>query len=866
LSASWEKIEEIFLAALPHTPDSRAAHLDAACGDDSTLRAEVESLLASHDNASAFLETPAMTFASDLLPDELTAQTSNDIAGQRIGHYQLIREIGRGGMGTVYLATRADAQYEKLVAIKVVRRGLDTEDILRRFRHERQILANLDHPNIARLIDGGTTDDGLPYLVMDFVEGVPLGKYADAHQLSINERLKLFRTVCAAVHYAHQHLIIHRDIKPSNILVTDEGEAKLLDFGIAKLLDPEQSQEDAHTLTEFRVMTPDYASPEQVRGGAITTATDIYSLGVLLYELLTGHRPFQHKTQRADASSSFLIAVDEPLKPSVAVNRIDEAASAHGSQSARVTSQTISRTRSADVATLHRRLSGDLDNIILKAMHSEPQRRYASVEQFSEDIARHLEGLPVIARKDTLKYRTAKFVRRNRLGVVAAGIVALSLLGGIVATAWQARAARQEKARAESVSAFLKKMLAYSNPMIQVEGKNNGGTTMTDVLDEAAKRLDSGEFAGQPEVRAELEKIIGESYNGQGKLDLWEAHLKKYIAIQRSLHGDSDSRTLVALADLATIINHTDLAESEKIFRQVLPAMRTEQRKGNIKADDLAGALINFGYLRRTQGDSREAESAFRESLSLSSQLSNEERHWIAITRSTLASTLADQGRFDEALATSREAVNESREMNRTDTPDFGFVLTVFGGFLTDTGDFAAADASLKEAETILRERQSPTSLWLGDNLRNQAISFYRQGKYAEAQNRIIETEKIYLESFGASYDHYPTVLIIRGLILDKTGNSTEGEKILREALRLRVATLPKEHFWIALARGALGECLTTQQRFNEAEPLLTESYYMLNSKLGARDPRTVEAVRRLSNLYQVWNKPEQAARYRASS
>ena len=402
--------------------------------------------------------------------------------------------------------------------------------------------------------------------------------------------------------------------------------------------------------------------------------------------------------------------------------------------------------------------------------------------------------------------------------------------------------------------------------MIRVGGKNTGITTMTDVLDEAAKRLDSEEFAGQPEVRAELEKLIGESYNGQGKLDLWEEHLKKYIAIQRSLHADDDPQTLVAMADLAVIINHTDLSESEKIFRQVLPNMRTEHRKGNIKADDLANALINFGYLRRTQGDSREAEAAFRESLALSSELSNEERHWNAITRSTLASTLADQGRFDEALETSRQAVAESREMNRTDTPDFGFVLTVFGGFLTDKGDYAAADASLKEAETILRERQSPTSLWLGDNLRNQAISFYRQGKYAESQSRITETEKIYLASFGASYDHYPTVLIIKGLILDKTGKSQEGEKILREALKLRVAFLPREHFWIAVAQDALGECLTTQKRYDEAEPLLVESYRTLNSKLGQHDPRTVEAQRRLANLYQAWNKPEQAMHYRASS
>jgi tetratricopeptide (TPR) repeat protein len=274
----------------------------------------------------------------------------------------------------------------------------------------------------------------------------------------------------------------------------------------------------------------------------------------------------------------------------------------------------------------------------------------------------------------------------------------------------------------------------------------------------------------------------------------------------------------------AMALEHKDMAESEKIYRRVLPSMRTEQRRGTIKAQDLAQALVNFGYLRRTQGDSREAEALFREALALSSDLPGVQYFLIGMTRSTLASTLADQGKFEAALQTAREGVADYRRAGRTDAPDYGFSLTILGGFLTDRGDYAEADAALGEAEAVLRRRQSSSSLWLGDNLRNQAISLYRQGRYAESQDRITETEKIYLGSYGPSYDQYPTVLIFKGLILDKTGRSQEGERILREALRLRVESLPAEHFWVAVAKGALGECLTTQNAIRKPNHSLTKA------------------------------------------
>ena len=856
----WARLKDLFRVAIECDPAGRAAYLDEACADDTVLRAEISSLLASHDHAENFIESPAFADAVKAL----TESPTETVAGRRVGSYRLIREIGRGGMGTVYLAERADEQYEKLVAIKVVRRGMDSEEILRRFYNERQILASLDHPNIARLLDGGTTEDGLPFLVMEYVEGVPVMDYCDERRLTINERLRLFRTVCAAVQHAHQNLVVHRDLKPSNILVTPDGTPKLLDFGIAKVLSPELSTlATEQTRTDLRVLTPDYASPEQARGERLTTTSDVYSLGVVLYELLTGHRPYR-SLNAPPHELARLICEQDPAKPSTTIAGAEVFPQSSGKPPAAVTSKSVCLARDTQPDKLRRQLSGDLDNIILMALRKEPARRYATVGQFSEDIRRHLEGLPVAARKDTFKYRAAKFMRRNRLGVAAACVVALSLLGGMLTTVWQARAARREKANAESVSAFLEKMLAYSNPLIKAPGKDGGETTMKDVLDEAAVRLDGEEFSGQLEVRAELEKIISESYAGQGRQDLWELHLGKYIAIQRSLHGDEDPRTIVAMTMWAMALEHKDMAESEKIYRRVLPPMRTEQRRGTIKAKDLAQALVNFGYLRRTQGDSKEAEDLFREALALSSDLRDDQYFLIGMTRSTLASTLADQGKFEAALETAREGVEDYRRNGRTDAPDYGFSLTILGGFLTDRGVYAEADAALGEAEAVLRRRQSPSSLWLGDNLRNQAISLYRQGRYAASHDRITETEKIYLGSYGPSYDQYPTVLIIKGLILDKTGKSREGERILREALKLRVESLPAGHFWVAVAKGALGECLTTQKRYAEAELLLDESYASLNERLGPSDPRTSEAARRLASLYEAWDKPGQAAKYRA--
>ncbi|MGA9772529.1 MAG: protein kinase [Blastocatellia bacterium] len=414
----WNEIKRIFNEVADLSPTEQSGYLDSAC-EDTEMRRELEQMLAA-DRANSFTQSPLAYLADD---------ESAHFKDRKIGRYRILGEVGRGGMGTVFAALRDDGEFEQKAAVKIIRRGLNTHMIARRFRQERQILASLEHANIARLLDGGMSEEGLPFYVMEFIEGEPIDRYCGSRELNVTARLELFRQVCAAVSYAHRRLIVHRDLKPSNILVTESGQVKLLDFGIAKVLSRDAGQ-SRNTATQLGMMTPDYASPEQFRGEPVTTATDVYSLGIVLYELLAGAPPYELTGLRLDEMLK-LVCETEPHKPSEA-----NADAKNILSSGRLSVQAS-------------QLKGDLDNIILKALKKEPERRYDSVEQFSEDIRRYLEGLPVLARADTFAYRASKFVKRNKVSVMAASLIFLALIAGILGTAYQARAAQRERARAE---------------------------------------------------------------------------------------------------------------------------------------------------------------------------------------------------------------------------------------------------------------------------------------------------------------------------------------------------------------------------------------------------------------------------------
>src|SRR5437667_2703809 len=544
---------ELFKRTLDCPGEQRSVFLKEACGEDLELRCEVEALLKFNDQGDEFLEQPAIEIGfkaflhGALKPD------------QRIGTYRVVAQIGSGGMGEVYLGH--DQKLNRQVAVKLVRFGIRGEETARHFRRQAQILASLNHLNIAQLYGAEITPDCFSFLIMEYVEGVRIDKYCDDNQLSVRDRLEMFRRVCGAVHYAHQRLIIHRDLKPANILITKEGQPNLLDFGIAKLLDPEASIAGEQTVTFAAAMTPEYARPEQVRGESMTTASDVYSLGVVLYELLTGQRPYRLTSRRPEELSR-AITEQTPARPSSIV----------------VTAPPPPEKPGPDRRRGRRRheLRGDLDNIVLMAMRKEPARRYESAAQFSADIQRHLEGLPVVARKDTFTYRASKFIRRHRVAVAAALLILLSLVGGIIATTWQAQAARHEKAKAEDVKNALVRMLNYSNPIV-FSPQNNGQKTVKEILDETAKQLKNGEFSNQPEIKVELEQIIAECYFGEGNYALGGKHMEEYHDHHRKLYGEDDAKTLVASEKRAFMLfSEGKLTESEKHYRKTLPLMRNE--------------------------------------------------------------------------------------------------------------------------------------------------------------------------------------------------------------------------------------------------------------------------------------------------
>lgn len=423
----WQQIKDVLAVAVPLKGRERTAYLGEMCADDAELRREVESLIAADEVAGTSF--PLMPAANLGLVAGLLDAYRPERVGRRIGAYDLVAELGQGGMGEVFAAVRADGHYDQKVALKLVRAGYATAGVVERFRAERQILAGLEHPNIARLLDGGTTDAGTPYLVMELVDGVPIDEFCHARSLSVTERLQLFLQVCSAVQYAHQRLVIHRDIKPANILITANGIPKLLDFGIAKIVDPAGNTEE----TMLRPFTPEYASPEQVRGEPVSTASDVYALGMVLYRLLTGRSPYQVES-RTHGQLTAAITSQEPERPSAAVIRPDGNPSAEQMPPSR----------------LQRQLRGDLDVIVLKALRKEPDTRYASAEQFAEDIRRHLDGLPVAARKGTWNYHAGKFARRHRTMVGAATIVLTTLVAGIIVTAREARIAEAHRLRAEA--------------------------------------------------------------------------------------------------------------------------------------------------------------------------------------------------------------------------------------------------------------------------------------------------------------------------------------------------------------------------------------------------------------------------------
>lgn len=806
----WKQVKAVLEEALERDPPERALFLVAVCGDDRELQDEVESLLATDTEAGDFLDEPAFgPYRGDLdRPEE----------GERLGSYRILHEIGHGGMGSVYLAVRAD-DYEKQVAIKIM--GLGTADeIVRRFHAERQILASLDHhPNIAKLLDAGTSASGRPYFVMEYVEGQPIDEHCAG--LPLPKRLELFCAVCEVVHFAHQNLVVHRDLKPANILVTPEGSPKLLDFGIAKILDPAR-HDPAFTEMGLRPMTLNFASPEQVVvGQPITTASDVYSLGVLVYHLLTGRSPYSENEDRSSLEHAVLRV--DPRRPSAVAAGQEEA----------------------------RRLAGDLDTIVLHALDKNPERRYASAEQLGADIRRHLDGRPVLARPDTLTYRTGKFVRRHRVGVIVSAAALLMVLGFSVAMTILFRRAveerkrtEQERGRAESVSDFLLDLFAIPDPSLS-RGKS---VTAQEVLDRGADRI-AKDLGDQPELQAELMDTMGRAYRNLGLYTPARNLLERSLAIRRAtLHRDAPqvAESLHALAFLLRKLG--DDAAAEPLVRE---AVEIQLRVlGEKHAETLKG-LNNWASILEARGEFGRAETLYRQVLELKRRVLGREHEDVARGLNNLAHLLYAQGDLAAAEPLYREALAIRRKVyGGAPHPEVASSLNNLAALLADWGDEKGAEALYREALDMRRALYHEPHSDVVRSCNNLAFLLKSGGDLKGAEP--LYHEALTIAAAIPELKHHPDrAVVLRNYasLLSDTGRSATAEPLAREALGIFRAGQPPSALRVADAESVLGGCLVALGRRAEAEPLLRGSWEVLKAARGESARYREEAQYRLATL-----------------
>lgn len=698
-AAIWHRIDPLLDAALDLDTDERQRFVEQSCAGDAALLARLQTLLRAASSAGAFLELPATKMAAGLVEEigRATPPAERCPPLDRVGAYRLINEIGRGGMGAVYVAERADEQYRQRVAVKLVRPGGAVPGLNARFRTERQILASLEHPNIARLHDGGMTADGTPYLVMEYIDGRRLDVYCAEEHLSITDRLKLFEAVCAAVQFAHQNLVVHRDLKPGNVLVTADGTVKLLDFGIARLLDADAAERSLPP-TESRLMTPTYASPEQIRGGAITVSSDIYSLGVILYELLTGRTPFAREGRTPHELAQAILEEEPPLPSSVVPK-----ASA-------------------------RRLRGDLDCIVASALRTGPREGYASAAALADDIRRYLDGRPVRARGATPLYRMRRLVRRHRLATIAASIALASLLLGLTAAVGQARradrerdAARRETARAEQVAAFLASVFHLADPNVAL-----GETvTIAAALDSAAIWLDR-DLATAPETRADIAWTLGAIFGALGRSDTHRRLMDSVLVIQEREFGPHDprlGRTLTALAE--AMRGQGQLAASEPLLRRALSLQRSDLRTAPRQIDHTLNMLA---LSLRDQGRLAEAELLLEQALEISRRDAAVHPIGLHRTLTNLAHVLLAQRRFAEAEQLYRDVLSRRLAYWGPQHPEVANALINLGSALGWQSDFDEAQRIFTDGLAMRRQTQGHEHAEVGIDLAGLAGIYHRHG------------------------------------------------------------------------------------------------------------------------------------------
>lgn len=735
-SERWNRISALFRQASEFDGDVREQFLIEACADDAEMLQELRSMLAADDDGGLDVEQIVGSAAAE------SARTV--LLQQRIGNYQLVELLGSGGMGNVYLGQRIDKQFEHEVAIKVLQAGSTDAHFVERFRAERQLLASLDHPNIAKLLDGGVTEDGMHFLVMEYVRGESIDRYCDERRLNVQQRLRLFQELCLAVDYAHRNLVVHRDVKPSNILVTDEGVPKLLDFGIAKVMDSPGTLQ-ALTLDSQRMMTPEYASPEQVRGEPVSTATDVYSLGVLLYRLLCGRGPYN---VRSDLPSSLARAIleDLPSKPSTVLT------TPGGSDDSENNRDQISNQRQSTVTRLRRRLQGDLDNIALMALRKEPERRYSSALALHQDIENYLSDRPVSARSDSIGYLASKFVRRHRAGVAVTAAFFLVLVFSVLQIIEQRDRAESASIQSKQVTSYLSALFSNASP----EQTHGADVTVRDMLDQGAS--DISELREQPLVQARLLHIMANSYSWIGDHARAAELFQETLAIwSRHPPNDLEHRATV-LRDFATAKRILrDFSGAEVLFEESLDAYR---KLYGDKHTDIAGLYSSFGDMLRMQVRLHEAREMLQLAIAMKVDLGEDGDSTAIDIRGNLALVLQDSGHLAEAEKMQRRVVADSRRIDGDRHPNTIVRIGNLAGIQAALGKYDVALTTHTEAfeyiESELIERLN-TRQWAA---RNRARFLYSLGRFAEAEALYEKGIELSRESSGEASIMYASALL----------------------------------------------------------------------------------------------------------
>lgn len=862
----WTRVEQLCQAALERDEREQAAFLASACGSDQELRREVESLLVHRHKADTFLEAGAMdaaaqAFAADGLRNPMDASRW---IGRLIPPYRCVAKIASGGMGDVFRAVRADGTFDKQVAIKLIQGARSTDYFLSRFQNERQILATLDHPNIARLLDGGSTEEGLPYLVMEHIQGLPIDEFCTQKNLDTRERLELFRTVCSAVQFAHQNLVVHRDLKPSNILVTADGVPKLLDFGIAKILNPmDRDDSSQQTMTLMRMLTPDYASPEQVRNEPISTVSDVYSLGVILYVLLTGQSPYRVPTGSPEEMLKAICDVD-PEKPSTASTRASERDAARTVPAS--SSSEVSRSEKEKRRKLQKILEGDLDNIVLRALRKEPRRRYASVDQFSEDIRRYLAGLPILAHKDTPGYRARKFIGRHKWGVAAVALLIVSLSVGLITTLWQARIARAERVRAER---RFNDVRTLANSLIfdvhdSIQDLPGATAARKAIVDRALQYLDSlsKESGGDVSLRRDLATAyqrvgaLQGSSNGanigdtKGALESFEKAQALWEDVARANPNNLPDQINVAKGHRILSMMYQNAArpgargqlEQAMVFSanllQKAPSDNLLLRERSLEFQWMSAYYEDDGNYNASVEALRSAIGINEELLKTSSK-TDFLMHGIAMNNIKIANALSTLGSREKALELNRSGLDyyETAAKNpNVATAKREMAVTLFyrGAILLSNGDAAQALESFRQSQAISRDMQkadpSNTVLLadLGGSTAGVGVALGAHGQLRDALATLEQSLALFAELRARDplYQDLPAWMgqfsIWKGDVLSRLGNMAEAQKSYQKALPnfeevAKAAPTPKTRCDRGTVYAKLGHVLIVLKDFDGA-------------------------------------------------